>query len=85
MIARATVDGNDRCTVNRYSRAWAIGTGLSVGLKPGAYRITGQHLVNGVPFVQLDGDYHCPADICDQNGMREPSDQMDVSEIHRRT
>ncbi len=51
MIAKATVDGNDRCTVNRYSPAWAIGTGLRVGLEPGEYRITGQHVVNGVPFV----------------------------------
>ncbi len=85
MIMKATVDENDRCTVNRYSRAWAIGTGLRLGLEPGEYRITGQHLVNGVPFVQLDGAYHCPADICDQNGSHEPSDQIDVSEVQRRT
>jgi hypothetical protein len=85
MIAKATVDGNIRCRVIRYSRVWAIGTGLRVGLKPGEYQITGEHLVNGVPFVQLDGAYHCPADICDLSGSHEPSDQIDVSEIQRRT
>ena len=85
MIAKAFVDGNHRCKVKRSSPAWAIGSGLRVGLEPGEYRITGQHVVNGVPFVELDGAYHCPADICDQNGRHEPSDQIDVSEIQRRT
>jgi hypothetical protein len=85
MIAKATVDGNDRCTVKHNSPAWAIGTGLRVGLEPGEYRITGQHVVNGVPFVELDGAYHGPADICGINGRHAPSDQIDVSEIQRRT
>ena len=67
MIEKATVDGNDRCTLHRYRRAWEIGTGLPVGLEPGEYRITGQHIVNGVPFVELDGAYHGPADICGIN------------------
>ncbi len=62
MIAKGFVDGNDRYTVKRHSPAWAIGTGLRVGLEPGEYRITGQHVVNGVPFVELDGAYRGPAD-----------------------
>ena len=85
MIAKAFVDRNDRCTVKRCSPAWAIGTGLRVGLEPGEYRITGQPVVNGVPFVELDGAYHRPSGICDINGKQEPSDQIDVSKIHRRT
>ncbi len=85
MIAKAFVDRNDRCTVKRCSPAWAIGTGLRVGLEPGEYRITGQHVVNGVPFVELDEAYHGPVDICGMKGRHEPSDQIYISEIHRRT
>ena len=80
MIARAPIDPNERCVVTRYERGWALGTGLPVGLKPGAYRITGEGDVNGIAFLQLNGTYICPADICGQ-ASRQQSDRRPTAGV----
>ena len=66
MIPMAPIEGMRCCTLKDYRNAWAVGTGLQVGLKPGRYRITGEGTVNGVPLLHLDGAYRCPAGFCEE-------------------
>ena len=47
--------------VDRYTQAWAIGTGLPVTLAPGNYRITGEDQIGSNVHLRLDDTYRLRA------------------------
>ena len=57
MIART----NEYCTVERYTPAWALGTGLRVALAPGHYRVTGRDHVHGRRYFRLANAFRIDA------------------------
>ena len=81
MIAKAPIEPNGRCVVHRYGTAWALGTGLRVGLKPGEYRVTGAGDLNGVAALQLEGAYLCPAEICHEVRWQQADDRPAPSAV----
>jgi hypothetical protein len=49
------------CRLDRYTPAWAVGTGLRVTLAPGSYSIVGEEEVGGVQFLRLGDGYKVDA------------------------
>ena len=70
MIATAPLQRSRVCTVKRFGAAWAVGTGLPVGIEQGEYRITGEVTVDGASYMNLDGTYHCPVSVCEEVAWR---------------
>ena len=60
MINRPS-DNKQSCRLERYTPAWAIGTGLRVTLAPGDYSIGGEERVGEVNFVRLDDAFRVDA------------------------
>ena len=60
MIQRAP-EPQSTCTFERYTPAWALGTGLRVSLAPGEYRITGEEQLNGVRYLWLNERFRVDA------------------------
>lgn len=52
------------CIIPRYSRGWALGTGLGVSLPPGRYRITGKDSLQGANYFRLEGRYRIDSCLC---------------------
>ena len=52
---------SNHCTIGRYTRGWAVGTGLPVSLEPREYTITGLHDVNGTVYYVLNDAYRVAA------------------------
>ncbi len=65
MSKRGTNNSGSHCRIRERTTAWALGTGLQVGLEPGEYRVTDVADLDGVTFLRLDDRYHCPAEACD--------------------
>lgn len=45
------------CTIDHYAPAWALGTGLRVGLPPGKYKVTGEDRINGRFYLRIEDKY----------------------------
>lgn len=49
------------CTIERYTPAWALGTGLRVGIAPGKYQVTGKDRINGRLYLRIVDRYRIAA------------------------
>ena len=61
MVNTRTVSFERIWAVDRYTRAWAIGTGLPVTLAPGNYRITGEDQIGSSVHLRLEETYRLRA------------------------
>lgn len=82
MIQNSSSEIEQTCIIQRYSPAWALGTGLRVSLPAGEYRITGENFVQGVRYFRLEGIYRIDSCLCATGQTTSPQSTITVLEEH---
>lgn len=82
MIQNSSCEIKQTCIIQRYSPAWALGTGLRVSLPAGEYRITGKDSVQGVHYFRLEGIYRIDSCLCATGQTTSPQSTITVLEEH---